>query len=161
MVARGGWRHHDMASASVVYVYALVLLLLSGVALAQQKEKITQQQQENEPGGYDDAIQVGVTRPGAAMAGLENLTLAALQAAPLAALEGTGDGGGDRFSAPSSGFGPVDRVRLESLKELLDHLNFRDLHLDLQERKAVAGGLGDFLADGGDYCTWCALKQMM
>ena len=42
-------------------------------------------------------------------------------------------------------------MRLESLKELLDHLNFRDLHLDLQERKAVAGGLGDFLADGGDY----------
>ena len=155
MVARGGC-HHDMASASVyvyVYVYALVLLLLSGGALAQQKEKITQQQQENEPGGYDDAIQVGVTRPGAAMAGLENLTLAALQAAPLAALEGTGDGGGDRFSAPSSGFGPVDRVRLESLKELLDHLNFRDLHLDLQERKAVAGGLGDFLADGGDYTS--------
>ena len=93
-----------MASASVVYVYALVLLLLSVGALAQQKEKITQQQQQQQdklPGGYDDAIQVGVTRPGAAMAGLRNLTLTALQAAPLAALEELATEG-DRFSAPSS-----------------------------------------------------------
>ena len=40
-------------------------------------------------------------------------------------------------------------MRLESLKELLDHLNFRDLHLDLQERKAVAGGLGRLFGGWG------------
>ena len=82
-----------MASASVVYVYALVLLLVGrGARPTERKSRSSSSSRKTNQGATTTRYRCD--EPGAAMAGLENLTLTALQAAPLAALEGTGDGGG-------------------------------------------------------------------